>query len=70
MSFKLTVPDIKKLVFDAYYYGYGTIVEEIEGSIPDTTTFVIDYEDDEYRCRYQDGRFASGGRFCKVEESK
>lgn len=68
MSFQLIVPNIKPDVFRSYFYGHGKVVSVTEGDKPDTSTFVIDYGDDEFRCRYQDGRFGSGLYFSKVVE--
>lgn len=64
---KLIVPNIPPDVFSRYWYGSGEIIEMVEGEVPFTMSYVIDYGDDEYRCRYQDGRFASGLYFSRVE---
>lgn len=63
--FKLVVPNINPDTFSRYWYGYGIIESMVEGSFPGTFTYTVDYGSDEYRCRYQDGRFASGLHFSK-----
>lgn len=68
MAFHLIVPNISFDTFMAYDYGYGKVISMVPGEVPDTQTFVVDYGDDEYRCRYQDGRFGSGLHFSKVVE--
>lgn len=73
MAFKLIIPNIEKHIFEAYWYGNGEIESITEGIIPardgsSTFTYVVNYGDDEYRCRYQDGRFGSGLHFSKVVE--
>lgn len=74
MAFKLTVPNVDTRTFYAYWYGTGDL-ESVDGvktedwiRVPGAHTFVVNYGEDEYRCRYQDGRFASGMYFSKVEE--
>lgn len=53
--------------FETYWWGYGTILEQT--LVEDTNQWmtVVDYEDDDYRCEMQSGRFASGLYYSKVE---
>lgn len=66
--FILTVPNIAPETFEAYYYGYGEVIAVEQGTVPNTSTYTVDYSDDEYRANYQAGRFASGLYFASVEE--
>lgn len=59
MGIRLTVLTKDKEVFDAYYYGYGTVIEQ-DLIMPGEWQTVIDYGDDHYHAEYQQGRFHSG----------
>ena len=61
MSIKLLVHTDEK-TFNSYYYGYGTI----ECMSPDEV--IINYGKDRYHAEYQEGRFASGLIFARLEE--
>lgn len=71
MRYVLTVPNIEPKIFEAYWYGYGTVITQTEGTVParnggPTYTYVLDYEGDKFRADYQAGRFASGLYFAEV----
>lgn len=65
MSNKLIVYTNPK-TFDSYWYGYG----KIEGIHFDDETGVyrieVDYGEDDYHARFQEGRFASGLIFAEI----
>lgn len=67
-GYTLTVNVPDKATFDAYYYGYGDVVFMTDMLTPGMITVQIDYGLDLYHLRYQEGRFASGLYFCRVEE--
>jgi len=62
----VAVPD--RRTFDAYWYGIGTILAEIETAPSRWLSVTIDYGDDRYRAQYQADRFASGLYFATVQE--
>lgn len=56
--------------FESYYYGYGEVrnVEYVDTGSAAYYEVTVDYGLDSYRCRYQEGRFASGLYFGEVRE--
>lgn len=63
----LTVFTPNKEIFETYYYGYGKVISQ-EILEPGAVKTVVDYGDDQYRCDYQAGRFASGLYHAEVEK--
>lgn len=66
MSIKLVVyTDLK--TFDNYWYGYGSIEDSRFDETIGKYCIKINYQEDEFHARYQQGRFASGLIFAKLE---
>lgn len=67
MRIHLTVFTKDRTMFDSYYYGYGTVIDQ-EHIMPGEFRTVIDYGDDRYHAEYQQGRFHSGLIPASLEE--
>lgn len=59
----VTVPDER--TFNAYWYGYGCVVD-IAREDESSWQVTVDYGTDKYRADYQAGRFWSGLYFAQV----
>jgi len=68
---KLVVTTPSTQIFEAYYYGYGEVVEQYELDSPGVYygwRTVVDYGDDDYHAKYQQGRFQSGLYHAEIED--
>ena len=64
----LTVYTPNQQVFETYWYGYGTVVSQGPVNEGRGWRTVVNYGDDSYHAKYQQGRFQSGLYYADLQE--
>lgn len=59
---------VEPRIFEAYWYGYGTLVSHLRTGDINQYRYTVDYGGDRGRAQVQCDRFASGLYFGTVEE--